>query len=277
VHMPAGRYTTWDTAGAAGENQFSVPYGALQSSTPVALAYREYLQRFEATRDGLGEFLVNNRANAQLNARAFFRDQTLTLDDYLLARLIVDPIGLFDCDIPLDGCGALVLASADHARDLKHPPAYIRGYGQGTMPGPSTMWYKGANLDHMWSAGESLATKLWSTSGLAPTDVQAAMVYDGFSPFILWWLESLGFCDRGEAWQFVQGDVTHIGGQLPVNTNGGSLGEGRLHGMAHLSEAVYQVTGRAQERQINDVQHVVVTIGPMTMMSGGFVISGTAE
>jgi acetyl-CoA acetyltransferase len=139
------------------------------------------------------------------------------------------------------------------------------------------MWYKGANLDHMWSAGESLATKLWSTSGLAPTDVQAAMVYDGFSPFILWWLESLGFCDRGEAWQFVQGDVTHIGGQLPVNTNGGSLGEGRLHGMAHLSEAVYQVTGRAQERQINDVQHVVVTIGPMTMMSGGFVISGTAE
>jgi acetyl-CoA acetyltransferase len=103
------------------------------------------------------------------------------------------------------------------------------------------------------------------------------MMYDGFSPFVIWWLESMGFCKRGEGWRFVQDGATHAEGTLPVNTNGGSLGEGRIHGMAHLSEAVYQVTGRAGERQIKDIQHAAVTIGNLLMMSSGFIISGTPD
>ena len=274
MHMPRGRYNEWSGTEAIGVNQYAAPYGVLQSSVATAIAYRDYLHRFGGTRAGLGRFLVNNRANAQLNPHAYFRGkQPLTLDEYLDGRMIADPISVNDCDIPIDGCAAIVLTSSERAQDLKNPPAYISGYGHVTRTGPSELWWQHSDLDYIWSGGESLAQKLWSTSGLSPREIQAAMLYDGFSTFVLYWLESLGFCSRGEAWRFMADGATDLGGQLPVNTNGGSIGEGRIHGMAQICEGVYQVTGRAQERQVTDVEHVVVTIGPTIFMSGGLVLS----
>ena len=271
MKMPQGRYNAWDSACAPGPLQFTVPYGNLQGAVPFGLSYRDYLHRYGAGREHLGRYLVSNRANAHRNPRAYFRDKPLTLEDYLGQRMIAEPLGIFDCDIPLDGCAAIVLASADRARDLRNPPAYVAGYGQSTRP--SADFWNLADLDYLAQSGASMASKVWDSSGLSPSDVQTAMLYDGFSPFVLWWLEAFGFCKRGEAWQYVADGATDIGRELPVNTSGGSLGEGRIHGMAHLAEAVYQVTGRAGERQVPDVHHALAVVGPLAMMSGGLIFS----
>ena len=249
MHNPVGRpYTQVTTRTAQGDSQFSLPYGQAAVYQWHAMAYQRYLHLTGGQREAMAALAVSQRRNANLNERAYFRDVAMTEEDYLSSRFIAEPLCLFDCDIPIEGCAAFVLTSAERARDLKNPPAYIASCAQNVSAGrPALISYI---LDDYMACGGTLAGRLWKDSGLGPGDMGAAQLYDGFSPSVYYWLESAGFCPQGEAHRFVQDGRITLEGELPVNTFGGSLSEGRLHGMGHLAEAALQVTGRAGQRQI---------------------------
>jgi acetyl-CoA acetyltransferase len=248
MHMPpSGRYSGWTAPSADND--------------------------LHATREAMGKYLVQNRRNAALNPRAVFRDVRLELGDYVNARMIAEPMSILDCDMPLDGVAALVLTRADIAAALRQPPVYIRGIGQ--VPTQHTSWWAdAARLDRQWQAGEWLAAQLVTSSGLSITGIDSLQIYDGFSPFVFLWLEGLGICKHGEAWRMAEAGLLN-GGGLRINSSGGSLGEGRLHGFSHIAEAVYQVSGRAGPRQLPGAHTALVTVGQPAMNSGGFIFSAS--
>jgi acetyl-CoA acetyltransferase len=274
MHRPQDRpYTQVTTHTAAGDAQFSLPYGQAAVYQWHAMAYQRYLHLSGASREAMATLAVTQRRNANLNPRAYFRDTPLTVDDYLNSRFISEPLCLFDCDIPIEGCAAFVLTSGDRARDLKNPPAYIAACAQNTSSGRRVpISYI---LDDYMACGASIADQLWSDSGLGPNDMDAAQLYDGFSPSTYYWLEAAGFCSRGEAHAFIQDGRIALDGELPVNTFGGSLSEGRLHGMGHLAEAALQVTGRAGERQVPGATAVCAIDGSPLLRGSGIIF--TAE
>ncbi len=273
LHRPRARSGAGGGAGApraAGEAQFMAPWGCSTIIQWHALAWQRYMHRFGATREALAALALNSRRNANLNLRAFFHKDTMSHDDYFKSRWIAEPLCLFDCDVPVDGCVALILTSAERARDLKHPPAYLAGYGQNTARRRTLLHYA---LDDYMACGRSLARKLWDSTGLRPTDMDAAELYDGFNPSTLYWLEAAGFCKEGEGGSFVQDGRIAIEGELPVNTFGGSLSEGRMHGMGHIAEAVRQVTGRAERRQIAGAEAVCAIDGSPMLRGSGIVVT----
>ncbi|MFN0145356.1 MAG: thiolase C-terminal domain-containing protein [Dehalococcoidia bacterium] len=272
MHSPTGTYTRVVTNQAAGDAQFSLPYGQAAIYQWHAMAYQRYLHLYGATREAMATLAVNQRRNANRNENAYFRDTPLTAEDYLNARFIAEPICLFDCDIPVEGCAAFVLTSAERARDLRNPPAYIAAMAQNTSGRPALISYI---LDDYMACGGTLAGQLWKDAGLGPRDMQAAQLYDGFSPSVYYWLEAAGFCGLGEAHSFIQDGRIALEGELPVNTFGGSLSEGRLHGMGHLAEAVRQVSGRAGPRQVPGAAAVCAIDGSPLLRGSGIIF--TAE
>ena len=266
MHQPKGTYGAVRDTAARGESQFTVPYGMGAGFQSHALTLRRYMERYGATREHLATLVVSQRANANKNEKAFFYNTPMTVEDYMTTRMIANPLCLFDCDIPVEAAGAIVLTTADRAKDLKNPPAYIAGYGQNTIHRPTMIFYV---LEDYLENGASLVSKIWERSGLGPKDVDVAELYDGFSPSAMYWIEAAGFCGRGEAFEFMQDGRIELGGELPVNTHGGSLSEGRMHGIGHVVEAVLQVTGRADARQVKDAHVALITEGsPMQKGSG---------
>ncbi len=274
MHRPEGRprVGTSGAPRAPGEAQFMAPWGCTSIVQWHALAWQRYMHRYGATREALAALAVNSRRNANLNPRAFFYTQPMTRDDYFNSRWIAEPLCLYDCDVPVDGCVALVMTTAERARDLKNPPAYIAGWGQNTAPRRTLLHYA---LDDYMECGGSLARKLWRSAGLGPADMDAAELYDGFNPSTLYWLEAAGFCRQGEACIFVHDGRIALEGELPVNTFGGSLSEGRLHGMGHIAEAVRQVTHRAEQRQIKDAEAVCAIDGSPMLRGSGIVVTSS--
>ncbi|MGA2410789.1 MAG: hypothetical protein ABSG46_10445, partial [Candidatus Binataceae bacterium] len=255
---------------ASGDAQFMAPYGCNTIIQWHALAWQRYIYRYGATREALAALALNSRRNANLNPRAFFYKEPMSREDYFNSRWIAEPMCLFDCDVPVDGCVALIVTTADRARDLRNPPAYIAGYGQNTAVRRTLFHYA---LDDYMACGGSLASKLWSSAGLGSSDMDAAQLYDGFNPSTLYWLEAAGFCPRGEGGSFVQNGRIAIEGELPVNTFGGSLSEGRMHGMGHIAEAVRQVTDRAEQRQIPGASAVCAIDGSPMLRGSGMVVT----
>jgi acetyl-CoA acetyltransferase len=274
LHRPRPRAAGGSGGGgaprAAGDAQFIAPYGGSSIVQTHALAWQRYTHRYGATRDALAALALNSRRNANLNPRAFFYKEPMTRDDYFNSRWIAEPLCLFDCDVPVDGCVALILTTAERARDLANPPAYIAGYGQNTAKRRTLLYY---TLDDYMACGTSLANKLWAAAGLGPRDMDAAELYDGFNPSTLYWLEAAGFCAEGEGASFVQGGRIAIEGELPVNTFGGSLSEGRMHGMGHIAEAVRQVTDRAERRQIPGASAVCAIDGSPMLRGSGIIVT----
>ena len=270
MHNPPDRpYTQVTSRTAQGDSQFSLPYGQSAVYQWHAMAYQRYLHEYGAKRESMAALAVNSRRNANMNERAYFRDTPMTEEDYLNARFVAEPLCLFDCDIPIEGCAAFVLTSAERARDLRNPPAYIASVAQNTARNrPAMISYI---LDDYMACGATLAGQLWGDSGLGPKDMGAAQLYDGFSPSTYYWLEAAGFCPQGEAHAFVQDRRIAIEGDLPVNTFGGSLSEGRLHGMGHLAEAALQVTGRAGPRQVANC-HTSCAIDGSPLLRGSGVV-----
>jgi len=269
LHQPRN-YGAFGGARAAGDAQFLAPWGCISVIQSHAMAWRRYMHQYGATREAVCALAVNSRRNANLNPRAFFHTKPMTRDDYFAARMIAEPFCLFDCDVPVEGCVALVMTTAGRARDLRRPPAYLAGYGQNTVSRPTLLFY---TLDDYVACGQSLAGKLWSSAGLGPADMDAAQLYDGFAPSALYWLEAAGFCRRGEAHAFVQDGRIALEGEMPVNTFGGSLSEGRLHGMGHIAEAVFQVTGRAERRQVPGAEAVCAIDGSPMLRGSGIVVT----
>jgi acetyl-CoA acetyltransferase len=219
------------------------PQGLLTPASWVAMFAQRYLHVTGATTEDFGRVAVADRAHAATNPRAWFLEKPITLEDHQRSRWIVEPLRLLDCCQETDGGQALVVTSLERARDLAQPPAVVLAAAQGSGPQQDMMtsYYR----DDLTRLPEMavVARQLWETSGLAPGDVQAAILYDHFTPFVLYQLEELGFCRPGEAKDFVRDGNLQRGGRLPTNTHGGQLGEAYLHGMNGIAEGVRQVRG----------------------------------
>ena len=242
-----------------GEQQYMMPFGALSATCWLAPLARYHMDKFGLTREQLGQIAVVSRANAQLTPYALMRGKPMTMDDYLAARMISDPLCLFDCDVPCDASTALVISHVDTAPDCPHVPIQINALGSASWGRPS--WY--AWEDMATFPGRDPAAQMWSRTDLTIADVDSAHIYDGFSIITTLWLEALGVCGTGEAGAYIEGGHRiSRDGELPLNTNGGQLSSGRLHGFGHLHEAALQLRGDAGERQLTKQPEVsVVTNG----------------
>jgi acetyl-CoA acetyltransferase len=272
MYVPPGTYGQVTSPEAVGDAQFTAPYGCVSPIQWHALAYRRYLERYGAAREAMGTLAVNSRRNANLHPHAIFAGRTLSRQEYRDARMISDPLCLFDCDVPVTACVAAVLTTAERARDLRQAPAYLAGVAHQATTRRHGVHY--TLHDHI-DSGRPVIDELWRQSGLGTADIGAAQLYDGFSPSVLYWLEAAGFCGRGEAHAFIQDGRIALDGALPVNTFGGSLSQGRLHGMGHVAEAVHQVRGSAGARQVRDPRAVLVLDGSPMLRGGGLVLTGT--
>ncbi len=242
---------------ASGDHQWRSPFGALSAANWIAMNANQYLHRYGATREMLGLIAVNGRTNAGRNPAAIYRDP-MTMDDYLSARPITTPFGLYDCDVPCDGSIAVVVSDASVAGSL--PGTAIRVEAVGTQILERVSWDQGTITHEPQVLGQ--AAHLWTRTSLRPADVDLALVYDGFTFNAVSWLEALGFCPLGEAQDWLDGGKRiALGGELPVNPHGGQLSEGRTHGFGFLYEAVKQLRHEADGRQVTDATTAVVTTG----------------
>ena len=237
--------------------EWRAPFGAMSAANWIGMNANQYLHRYGAPREMLGLIAVNGRRNAALNPRAIYRDP-MTMDDYLSARPITTPFGLYDCDVPCDGSIAVIVSAASVADDLPHPAVRIEAVGTQILERVS--WDQDTLTHEPQVIGQ--AAHLWTRTSLRPSEVDLALVYDGFTFNAISWIEGLGFCGFGEAYDWLDGGRRiALDGDLPVNPHGGQLSEGRTHGFGFLYEAVSQLRHDAGERQVKDAKTAVVTSG----------------
>jgi acetyl-CoA acetyltransferase len=257
---PAAQETSPDTARVAavmGDVGSLLAHHAYSAANWVAMHCARHMHLYGTTREQLGAIAVNARANAALNPLAVYRDP-MTLDDYLDARPVSTPLGLYDCDVPVDGSVAVVVSAADHEPDCPHPP--VRVAAMGGSPGTGG-WINRPDYPKM--ASVDAAREMWSRTHLTPADIDVAELYDGFTFLTIAWLEALGVCADGEGGPFVEGGARiALDGELPLNTYGGQLSAGRMHGYWVLHEACLQLRGAAGGRQVpGDPEVAVVSAG----------------
>jgi acetyl-CoA acetyltransferase len=256
-----------DTTAERAAYSWLTPVGLATPAQWVAMFAQRYLHEYKASTSDFGRVAVVDRKHAATNPNAWFYERPITLEDHQASRWIAEPLRLLDCCQETDGGQAIVLVSADRARDLVDRPAVVRAAAQGSADDQLSMtsYYRPdiTGLPEMALVGD----QLWSQSGLGPDEMDAAILYDHFTPLVLTQLEDLGFCGRGEAPGFVADGHLELGGSLPTNTHGGQLGEAYLHGMNGIAEAVRLVRGDSVN-QPGDVEHVIVTAGTGVPTSG---------
>jgi len=259
THSTLLRAGRWHEGGgrATGMMEWRLPFGAMSAANWIACQASHYFHRYGGGRETLGWIALNARANAARNPEAVYRDP-LTMDDYLSARMVTTPFGLYDCDVPVDGSVAVVVSAVETAKDLRKPPVLVEAVGTQIM---ERLSWDQDTLTHLpQSLGPS--AHLWSRTGLRPEDVDVAELYDGFTFNTVSWLEALGFCEFGGARDFIdEGRGIALDGTLPLNTHGGQLSAGRTHGYGFVREAVLQLRGEAEGRQVPDARVAVVTAG----------------
>jgi acetyl-CoA acetyltransferase/uncharacterized OB-fold protein len=243
--------------------EWRAPFGAQSAANWIAMNATQYLHRYGATKETLGLIALNGRANAARNPAALYRDP-MTMDDYMAARPITSPFGLYDCDVPCDASIAVVVSGVSTAKSLPHPAIKVEAVGTQILERIS--WDQDTVTHEPQVLGQ--AAHLWTRTDLKPSDVDLALVYDGFTFNAISWLEALGFCELGEAKDWLDGGRRIApDGDLPVNPHGGQLSEGRTHGFGFIYEAVTQLRHDAGERQVTDAQTAVVTTGGGTPSS----------
>jgi len=241
----------------SGFRQWQAPFGAMSAANWIAMNATQYLHRYGASRQMLGWIALNGRANAARNPAAIYRD-SITMDDYLSARPISSPFGLYDCDVPCDAAIAVVVSDASVASDLPKPAVGVEAVG--TQIAERISWDQGTVTHEPQVLGQ--AAHLWTRTPMGPADIDLALVYDGFTFNAISWLEALGFCGLGEAKDWLDGGKRiALDGELPVNPHGGQLSEGRTHGFGFLYEAVTQLRHEAGDRQVRGARTAVVTSG----------------
>jgi acetyl-CoA acetyltransferase len=265
-----GQVAVGAVAGAtssAVDNGWHYPMGLATPAATVAMAARRYMHAFGATSTDFGAVAVADRRHAATNPAAWFYERPITLADHQESRWICEPLRLLDCCQETDGAVAVLVTSMERARSLKSSPVAIRAAAQGSGVNQYTMtsYYR----DDLTGLPEMsvVARQLWAQAGLGPDDIRTAVLYDHFTPYVLMQLEELGFCARGEARHFIAGGAIELGGVLPLNPHGGQLGEGYLHGMNGIAEAVRQVRGTAVNQVPGDGP-VLVTAGTGVPTSG---------
>ena len=220
-------------------------YHAYSAANWLAMHCRRHMHLYGTTKEQLGWLAINSRRNAALNPLAVYQ-QPMTMDDYLAARPVSTPFGLYDCDVPVDGSIAFVISPVAYALDCPHHALRVEAMGGATGDGG---WIQRPDYPKM--ASVDAAAQMWSRTDLRPADVDIAELYDGFTFLTFGWLEALGLCGDGEAGPFVE-HATRIAldGELPLNTYGGQLSAGRMHGYWVLHEACVQLRGAAGARQV---------------------------
>lgn len=247
--------------------QWLTPFGSLSAANWCAMLATRYFHENGGDRSQLGALAVQQRSNATRNPAAVYRDP-LTLADYLGARMISSPLCLFDCDVPVDGSTAIIVSRADALPDPRRSVA-IERVSSALSGRPSwDQWQStGALLPHV------VGRELWSRTDLRPQDVDVAELYDGFTILTLVWLEGLGLAPAGEAGRFVSTEGTiGLDGTLPLNTGGGQLSAGRLHGFGHLHEAVVQLRGEGAGRQVPGTPRVAVAAAGGGNLGGAILL-----
>jgi acetyl-CoA acetyltransferase len=244
-----------------------MPFGLLTPASWVAMYTQRYMHEYGCKSTDLAQVAVSARKHAVNNPAAFFHGVPLTVEHHQASKWIAEPLRLFDCCQESDGGCAQVLVSAKRAREMKARGAVIRGVAQAA----------GANQENMTSfyresisylpEMDLVAKQTYEMSGLRPSDVDAAIIYDAFTPVVLWQLESWGFCGRGEAKDFVHGGNLEVGGALPCNTHGGQLSEAYIHGMNGVNEGVRLIRGTSLNQPAKN-DHVLVTAGVGVPTSG---------
>ena len=228
-----------------GRAEWQSPFGAMSPANWIAMQASNHMSTYGTTREQLGALALNARANAGRNPGAIYREP-MTMDDYLSARMVSWPFGLYDCDIPCDGAVAFIVSAAETAPDIAEP---VRIEAVGTAMTERFSWDQGTMVHEPMVAGP--AAHVWQRTDLTTDDVDVAQLYDGFTFNCLSWLEALGFCGQGEGGPFVEGGARiALDGELPLNTGGGQLSEGRLHGFGLIEEAMIQLRGRGGDRQV---------------------------
>ena len=245
-------------------NNFLAPFGMFAPPIMIAPLVQRYAHEFDLRPEQLAQVALVGRDNAQRNPRAVMHGRPLTLDDYMASRMIAEPLRLYDCCQENDGACAVLVTTADRARDLKQKPIRILAAAQGTNPG----WGTGALGTHNMPVDEygtgnanTVADQVYRQSGVDPGDIDVAQIYDHFSGLVLMSLENFGFCGRGEAGAFAEsGALRWPDGDLPINTHGGSLSEAYMHGLNHAIEGVRQLRGTSTS-QVEDAELCLVTGG----------------
>jgi acetyl-CoA acetyltransferase len=237
--------------------QFVIPYGYFPIIPAIGMMMRRRLETLGGSIEDYGHIAINSRRWAALNEHAVLRDP-ITMDDYMASRVLAEPLRLFDCDYPVSGANAVIVTTLERARDMRHKPVVVDAFAYATGPRPD--WIQAE--DFTFGATRRCGERLWARSSLTPQDVDVAELYDGFTHITISWLEALGFCGLGEAGGFIDGGKTiGPGGKLPLNTHGGQLAAGRLHGLGLLAEAVRQLRGECGERQVPNAQVAAVSNG----------------
>lgn len=253
--VPTGR-----NARLTGWFSWYLPMGAMSASNWAGWIATRYFHEFGMTREHLGMLATSQRENALKNPRALMQ-KPLTFEEYREARMISTPLCLYDCDVPIDGACAVIVSAGDAARDCRNPPIEIEAMGA-ALTGKDT-WDQRPDLTTM--ASHDAAADLWRRTDYKADDVDVFAVYDGFSIFVPLWMEAFGVCGHGEAKALIEEGAFRLGGRHPVNTGGGQLSAGRLHGFGHLHEACEQLWHRTGERQVPDARLAACGAG------GGFL------
>jgi acetyl-CoA acetyltransferase len=281
VYRPPGRSRTAagdllrvrSAAGLAGNEGAGPKLESVAGAVGYAAWASRYLKEYGAAREHLGYVAINSRTNAAMNEHAVMRNR-ISMDDYLAARMIREPLCMLDMDLPVDGGDALVITTAERARDLSKPPVLIHAAAFGQTAHPQE-----DQTISLREHGQTVASRtLWAKSDLGRDDIDVLFPYDGFTIITLLWLESLGYCGFGEAGPFLEGHWdkdegrVKIAGRILVNTHGGSLSEGGTQGSGHLREAVVQLRGDAGARQVPGARAALVTPGGLFFNSTAFVL-----
>ena len=254
---------------ASGFMEWLLPFSAPSAATWIAMMAQRHFHEFGTTREQLAQIALNARKNAALNPKAIYTDP-MTMDDYLEARMISSPLCLYDCDVPCDGGTAVIVSRVDTVADLRKQPLQVEAVGTALRGRPS--WDQFDDLTTM--AARDAGAQLWTRTDLKPTDVQLAEMYDGFSFITMCWLEAMGFCGKGESGPFVEGGVRIArDGLLPLNTNGGQLSAGRLHGFGFIHEACVQLWGEAGDRQVPGNPEVGVACAGGGPLAGALLLT----
>ena len=248
--------------GGGSYEEYVAPYGLLTPGHVFALLAQRHMIEFGTTPEQLGRVATTVRARANANPAALMYSKTMSMDDYLDSRMISTPLRKFDFCLETDNAGAVVVTSADYAKDAPHKPALVRAVAQGQMPRPqpgdSTAIFRESltSLPGKWTA-----ETLWARAGLGPRDIDVAQLYDCYTITVIMQLEDWGFCGPGEGGPFVASGAIDMGGQLPVNTDGGNLSYGYIHGLNHVLEGVRQIRGTSTS-QVPNAEVCLVTSTP---------------
>ena len=244
-----------------------IPHGLSTPASWIAINAQRYMHQYGATSEDFGRVSVGARDFAATNPKAWFYEKPITLDDHQNSRMIVEPLRLLDCCQESDGAVAMVITSVERARKLKQAPVVIKAAAQGACADRQMMTgYYRKDITDLPEMG-LVAKQLYAQSGLGAKDFQTAILYDHFTPFVLPQLEEFGFAKRGQAKDFVREGRQARGGDLPINTHGGQIGEAYIHGMNGVAEAVRQVRGQAVN-QVKNVENVLVSAGTGVPTSG---------